>query len=125
MVAIDGQPFLQAELEPVAASDSVASPIVEILMRDDRLDIGVVGVGRGVLVGQDVFVVEDVEALVLHRAHVEVGHGDDVEDVEIVFAPEHLLVPFHGALERVHRIGGARLLAVLDIDARSTLRPEA
>src|SRR5690606_40733573 len=29
MVAIDRQPFLQAQLEPVPASDSIASPIVE------------------------------------------------------------------------------------------------
>ena len=117
VVAENRQPFLQAKLEPVAASDSVAGPIVEILVRDDRLDIGEVGVGRGLLVGQHVFVVEDVEALVLHRAHVEVGHGDDVEDVEVVFAAELLLVPAHRALQRVHRVGGARLLAVLDIDA--------
>ena len=42
-------------------------------------------------------VVEDVEALVLHRPHVEVGHGDDVEHVEIVLAPEALLVPAHAS----------------------------
>ncbi len=117
MVAENGQPFLQAKLEPVAASDSVACPIVEILMRDDRLDIGEVGVGRGLVVGQHILVVEEVQPLVLHRAHVEVGHGDDVEDVEVVFAAELLLVPLHRALQRVHRVGGARFLAVLDIDA--------
>ena len=71
--------------------------------------------------GQHVFVVEDVEALVLHRAHVEVGHGDDHEDVEIVFAAERLLVPAHGALERIHGVAGAVLLAGLDIDAQRHL----
>ena len=67
---------------------------------------------------QHVFVVEDVEALVLHRAHVEVGDGDDHEDVEIVFAAERLLVPAHRALERIHRVGAAVFLAGLDIDAQ-------
>jgi hypothetical protein len=38
LVAEDGQPFLEAELEPVAAGDAVAGPVVEILMGDDRLD---------------------------------------------------------------------------------------
>ena len=70
---------------------------------------------------QHVFVVEDVEALVLHRAHVEVGHRDDHEDVEIVFAAERLLVPAHGALERIHGVGAAVLLAGLDIDAQRDL----
>ncbi len=36
VVAEDSQPFLQAELEPVAACDPVAGPVVEIFMRDDR-----------------------------------------------------------------------------------------
>ena len=117
MVAEDGQPFLQAELEPVAASDSVACPIVEILMRDDRLDIGEIGVGGRHPVGQHVFVVEDVEALVLHGPHIEVGHGDDVEHVEVVFEPEHLLVPAHRPFQRIHCVGGPCLLAMLDINA--------
>ena len=66
--------------------------------------------------GQHVLVVEDVEALVLHRPHVEVGHRHDHEDVEIVFASERLLVPPHGTLERTHGIAGAVLLAGLDED---------
>ena len=83
---------------------------------DDEI---VVGRGRGR--GQHVFVVEDVEALVLHRAHVEVGDRDDHEHVEIVFAAERLLVPAHGALERIHGVAAAVLLAGLDVDAQRHL----
>ena len=118
LVAIDRQAFLEAELEPVAAGDAVAGPVVEVLMGDDALDMGEVVVGRRVEVGQDVLVVEDVEALVLHRPHVEVRHRHDHEDVEIVFAAEGGLVPAHRPLQRIHRIGAARLLAVLAIDAQ-------
>ncbi len=121
VVAVDRQAFLEAELEPVAAGHAVAGPVVEIFVGDDRLDIRIVLVGGDFRVGQHVFVVEDVEPLVLHGAHVEVGDGDDHEDVEVVFAAEHLLVPFHGALQRVHGIGRARLLAVLDIDLQRHL----
>ena len=80
-------------------------------------------VGGGLGRGQDQAVVEDVEALVLHRPHVEVGHGDDVEHVEVVLAPEALLVPAHGALERIHRPGAAVLLAGLHVDAQVHLAP--
>jgi hypothetical protein len=72
-------------------------------------------IGGGLRTGQHVFVVEDVEALVLHGAHVEVGHGHDVEHVEVVFAAEDTLVPAHGALKRVEGIAGAALLAGLHI----------
>ncbi len=90
-------------------------------MRDDRLDGGIVGIGRRVGAGENVFVVEDVEALVLHRPHVEVADRDDHEDVEIVFAAEGFLVPAHRALQRFHRIGAAILLALLDEDAQRDL----
>ena len=35
LVAEDRQAFLEAELEPVAAGDAVAGPVVEVFMRDD------------------------------------------------------------------------------------------
>ena len=53
LVPEDGQPFLQAELEPVAAGDAVAGPVVKILMRDDRLDRRIVAVCRRVGQGED------------------------------------------------------------------------
>ena len=123
MVAKDREALFEAELEPVAAGDAVAGPVVKIFMRDDGLDMGVIGVGRGRGRGEDIFVVEDVEALVLHRAHVEVGHGDDIEDVEIIFAAEGGLVPGHRPLEGVHGVGRLRLLAMFDMDAELDLAP--
>jgi len=96
LVAEHGEAFLQRQLEPVAAGDAVAGPVVEILVRHHAVDALVVGVGRGVGARQHVFRVEDVEALVLHRAHVEVADRDDHVLVEVVFEPEALLVPAHG-----------------------------
>ena len=75
-------------------------------MRDDPRDIVEIGVGRRFLVGENVGGVEDVEALVLHRAHVEVADGDDVELIEVVFPPVDLLVPRHRQLQTVHRVLG-------------------
>ncbi len=121
LVAKHREAFLEAELEPIPAGDAIAGPIVKIFVGDDGLDPLEIGVGRGLRRGEHVFVVEDVEALVLHCAHVEVGDGDDHENIEIVFAAERRLVPAHGALERVHGMGATRLLAGLDIDAQRYL----
>src|SRR5690606_19628948 len=71
LVAENGKAFLQAKLEPVAAGDAIAGPVVEIFMRDNRLYGGIVGIGRRVGPCKNVFVVEYIEALVLHRAHIE------------------------------------------------------
>ena len=91
---------------------------MEIFVGDDGFDTSIVGIRGGLRRSQHVFIVEDVEALVLHRAHVEVGDGHDHENIEIVLAAESLLVPTHGTLERIHGIGAAVFLAVLDIDAQ-------
>ena len=118
LIAEDGQALLEAKLEPVATGHAVAGPVVKILVRNHGLDARVIVVGRRLRRSEDVFVVEDVEALVLHRAHIEIGHGDDVEHVEIIFAPVSPFVPGHRALERVHCVAGALLAAVLDIDRK-------
>ena len=87
-------------------------------MRDDGFDAGVVVVGCALGAREQDLVVEDVEPLVLHRAEIEGGDGDDHEDVEIVFAAIDLFVPAHRAFERIHRIERPLLVAVLDIDAQ-------
>jgi hypothetical protein len=111
LVAEDRQPLLEAELEPVAAGDPVARPVVEILVGDDALDVLVVGVGGGLGARQHVLRVEDVQPLVLHRPHVEVVDRDDHEEVEVVFEAVDLLVPAHRPLQRVHRVAAAPLVA--------------
>ena len=67
-------------------------------MGDDSLHALVVGVGCGGRLGEHGSGVEDVEAFVLHRAHVEVADGDDVVHVEVILAPVSVLVPpaLHG-----------------------------
>ena len=67
-------------------------------MGDDAIQHHEIHVGRGVGARQHVFGVEDVEALVLHRAHVEVADRDYHVLVEIEFEPEGLFVPAHRGL---------------------------
>ena len=94
-------------------------------MRDDRLDTGEIVVGGGLGAGQHGGGVEDVQPLVLHRAHVEIVDRDDVEDVEVVFAPVNLLIPSHRAFQRVHGEGAFALIAAPDPDVERHVAPRA
>ena len=125
LVAQDGQSFLEGKLEPVAAGDAVARPVVEIFVTDDGLDRMIVEVGRRFRIGQHELRIEDVQPLVLHRTHVEVVDGDDHECVEVVFESVHVLVPLHRLLERFHRVLAARHVAGTDVDAQRHLAPGA
>ena len=113
LVTEHGEAFLQRQLEPVAAGHAVAGVVVEILVGDHRADGLKALVGGGVGGGQHVGGVEDVEALVLHRAHVEGAGGNDHVHVEVVDQPEALFVPAHGVFERGHGVSDAVLVAVV------------
>ena len=122
-VAIDGQTFLETKLEPVTAGDAVAGPVVEIFMCDDRLDPLKIHVGRGFRAGKNRGGVEDVQPLVLHRAHVEIVHGDDVENVEVVFTAIDILVPFHRLLQGLHAKGAFALVPGAHVKVQRHVAP--
>ena len=116
LVAKDRQPFLQGQLEPVAAGDAVAGPVVEILVGDDPLDVDEVGVGRGLAARQRGRGVEDVEALVLHGAEIEIVDRHDLEQVEVVLQAVAVLVPLHRLLQRRHGVVALVDVGVLGVD---------
>ena len=118
LVAEHGQPLLEAQLEPVAAGDAVAGPVVEVLVRDHRLDALVIGVRGRLRQGEHVLGVEHVQPLVLHGAHVEVVHGHDHVGVQVILAAEPFLVPAHGLFQGAHGVVALVPVARLDIDAQ-------
>ncbi len=125
LVAVDREPFLERELEPVAAGDAVAGPVVEVLVRHDLVDAEVVVVGGAVGAREDVLRVEDIESLVLHRAGVEVGDRDDHEALQVELEAEHVLVPAHAFLERLHGEAGLVELAGLHVELQQRLLARA
>jgi hypothetical protein len=88
---------------------------------DDAVDVLVVRVGGRVLPRQHVLGIEHVEALVLHRTHVEVAHRDDHVVVEIHLQAEAPLVPGHAFLQRRHGVAALVELARLDIHREAHL----
>ncbi len=123
MVAINRQAFLEAQLEPVAAGDAIAGPVMEIFVRDHGFDASIIDIRCRFGVGQHIFVVKDIEALVFHSPHVEVRDGNDVEDIEVIFAAELFFVPTHGTFQRIHRIKCAILFAMFNIDGEVDRTP--
>ena len=116
LVAENRQPFLERQLEPVTAGDAVAGPVVEVLMRNDAVDVLEIGIGRQIGARQHVLGIENVEPFVLHRPHVEIADGDDHVMVEIAFEAEARFVPAHRLLQRRHRVRTLVELARLDVD---------
>jgi len=121
LVPVNGQPFLEGQLEPVAAGDAVAGPVVEVLVADYLLDRPEVVVGGGFRNGQHVAGVEDVEPLVLHGAHVEIVHCHDHEQVQVVLPAEGLFVPAHRLLQGAEGVCAFVPVPLLDEDAQGHL----
>ena len=64
-------------MEPVAARDPVAGPIVEVLVSNHRGNVEIIVVGCNPGVCKNVARIEQVQALVLHGAHVEIAHRNN------------------------------------------------
>ena len=62
-IAEDGEAFLEAELEPVAAGDAVAGPVVEVLVGHDAHDALEITVRGRLGFREHILGVEDVESL--------------------------------------------------------------
>ena len=114
LVAEHRQAFFQRQLEPVAAGHAVAGPVVEIFVADHRFDAGVIDIGGDARIGQHIFGIEDVQALVFHRAHVEIADGDDHETVQVQLQAEALFVPADRVFQRLHGVVGFIEVAVFD-----------
>ena len=67
-------------------------------MGDHPFDPLEIGIGGRLRLGQYVFGIKDVQALVFHRPHVEVINGDDHVAVQVVLQAIGFLVPAHGFL---------------------------
>ena len=102
LIAEYGQTFFQRQLEPIAAGHAVARPVVEIFVTDHRFNAFKVSIGRGTAVGQHELGVENIQTFVFHRAHIEIAHGNDHENIQVVFQAEARFVPFHRIFQRFH-----------------------
>ena len=102
LVAEHGQAFLQRQLEPVAAGDAVAGPVVEILVGDTRsmswksLSVAVSGRASTYLV------LKMLRPLFSIAPDVEIAHGRRCCTRPGPFQAVGVLVPFHRVLERLH-----------------------
>ena len=104
LVAENRQAFFQTQLKPVAASDAVARPVVEVLVGHHAFNAREFTVGGSGRIRQHKLGVEDVQALVFHCSHVEVADRDDHETLQVQRQFEARFVPHHAGNQRVHRM---------------------
>ena len=99
LISKNSEAFFEAKFEPVTASDTVACPVVKVLMPDHCFNRLIVRVGCGVWIGQHVGCIKDVEPLILHCTHIEIAGCHDHETIKIELKAEALFVPAQRALE--------------------------
>ena len=86
-------------------------------MSNHGFDAFEIGIGGSTAVGEDELGVKNVQTLVFHRTHIEIAHGDDHENIQVVFQTEARFVPLHRVFQGFHgkadlglvRIGGVKL----------------
>ena len=106
LIAENSQTFFEGKLKPILAGDSIACPIVKVLMAHDAFNVGIVRVGRCGRIGQHIFGVENIEAFVFHSAHVEVAGGHNHEALQVKRQSEASFIPSHTGHEGVHGVFG-------------------
>ncbi len=106
LVAEHREAFFERQLKPVLAGDAVARPVVEVFVRHHAFNVAVVGVGGCSGAGEHKFRVEDVQALVFHGPHVEVGGRHNHEAIQIEWEPKAGLVPGDACDQRLHGVLG-------------------
>ena len=77
---------------------------MKILVGDNSFHTLECSVSCGRRIGQHAGGIKDVQSLVLHGPHIEVVDGNNHENVQIVFAAIHVLIPTHCILQRLHRM---------------------
>ena len=93
------QTLFQRQLEPVATSDTITCPIMEIFMRHNRFNTVQVGIRCRIHIGQHKFAVKDIQTLIFHRTHIEMADRDDLEQIKVIFQTKAFLIPFHRTLQ--------------------------
>ena len=104
LIAKDGQALFQRQLKPVLAGNAIARPVVKVLVANHALNACKVGVSGSGRIGQNIFRVENVQALVFHSAHVEVAGGHNHEALQIEGQTKTGFVPGHAGHQGIHGV---------------------
>ena len=70
---------------------------MEIFMSNDCLDTLKCLISSCASVREDAARIKDIEAFIFHGAHIEVAHGHNHKNIEIVLTTIHSLIPGHCA----------------------------
>ena len=68
---------------------------MKIFMRYDRFNTVQIIISGCCRVCQNKFTVKNIQALIFHRAHIEMTHRNNLKQVKIIFKAINVLVPPH------------------------------
>jgi hypothetical protein len=125
LVAEDGQAFLEAELEPVAAGDAVARPVVEVLVPDHAFDVGEVGVGGRGWLASTYLVLKMFRPLFSIAPMLKSLVATIMKRSRSSAQAKARLVPGHAGHERVHGVLGLVQVAGAHIHLQQMLLARA
>ena len=92
-------------------------------MRNDSLDGLIVLIGCRLWLRQHITRVKDIEALVLHRAHIEIIYRHNLVHIQVILATIDLFIPAHRLFDGGHGVGALPLVLVLHVDMQGYLSP--
>ncbi|MNS97654.1 hypothetical protein D3C72_1319950 [compost metagenome] len=95
LITENGQTFFQRKLEPAVHGDTIACPVMEVFVSDNRFNRKEVMISCRFRIRQHQARVKDVQTFVLHGAGVEIINRDDHVIIQIIFKAVSVLVPLH------------------------------
>ncbi len=85
-------------------------------MPHDRFNRSKIGVGSHCRMGENILGIKNIETLVFHRSHIEVGGGNNHEALEIELQPKARFIPAQSPLQGRHAPIGLILIPRLNPD---------
>lgn len=86
-------------------------------MSNNPLHPLIIGIRTSKRIRQHTTNIKHIERLILHRSHIKAFDRHDMEQVQIVFESEGVLVPFHGAFETFDGIVQFGYVVVFGVEA--------
>ena len=102
LIAENGETFLEAQLKPVTAGNTISRPVVKIFVSNHTLDIVEICVSRSFLRSKDQLGIKNIEPFVFHGSHVEIINCYNHEQIKVILPPETFFIPAHRLFERAH-----------------------
>ncbi len=92
-------------------------------MGDNPFNSLVICISGSVWIGQNILIIKNVQALVLHGSHIEIADRHDHIDIQVIFSTIALFIPFHGLFQCAERVTALTGIFLFHIKTQVDLAP--